>query len=415
LLLLWNNRVFVRMFAAYSLSTLGDWFDFIAVTMLLGYVWQADPMLMALLPLVYAGPGLVLGQVAGFLADRRNKLRLMIATDLCRALLTAAAVFAPDPAWLFGVMLLRSCAMAVNAPAQQALTRHVVPPEQLLRAASLNGTAYQLGKLLGPLLGGTMAAFVSPSACLIVNACSFLLSAAILSSAGNVEEARPTAAAQEERSGFGESWKEGWQILIRSRVLFASTLYSLIALMAVQLVDAQFVVILREKAPAHPELLGWKTSAIGLGALLTVTGLGRFREITAYGWVLGGGVLLIGGAFAWLGLYRPGSGIHWLLIAAFLAGVGTGLTSVGSAYLRQKETPKEAIGRVMGIFDSLTSAIFIAAPLLGGLLITAWGASLSFQRIGFLIAAIGAAGILLQRVIWGRRRTEAASVQVSAE
>lgn len=259
------------------------------------------------------------------------------------------------------------------------------------------------------------AAFVSPSACLIVNACSFLLSAAILSSTGNMEEARPTAAAQEERSGFGESWKEGWQILIRSRVLFASTLYSLIALMAVQLVDAQFVVILREKAPAHPELLGWKTSAIGLGALLTVTGLGRFREITAYGWVLGGGVLLIGGAFAWLGLYRPGSGIHWLLIAAFLAGVGTGLTSVGSAYLRQKETPKEAIGRVMGIFDSLTSAIFIAAPLLGGLLITAWGASLSFQRIGFLIAAIGAAGILLQRVIWGRRRTEAASVQVSAE
>ncbi|WP_255433465.1 hypothetical protein [Brevibacillus sp. LEMMJ03] len=65
--MLWNNRVFIRMFAAYSLSTLGDWFDFIAVTMLLGYVCQADPMLMALLPLVYAGPGLVLGQVAGFL------------------------------------------------------------------------------------------------------------------------------------------------------------------------------------------------------------------------------------------------------------------------------------------------------------------------------------------------------------
>lgn len=50
--MIWKNRVFTKMFAAYGLSTLGAWFDFIAVAILLGFVWQADPMTMALLPIM---------------------------------------------------------------------------------------------------------------------------------------------------------------------------------------------------------------------------------------------------------------------------------------------------------------------------------------------------------------------------
>ncbi|TGV17788.1 arabinose ABC transporter permease, partial [Mesorhizobium sp. M00.F.Ca.ET.186.01.1.1] len=48
--MLQKNKAFRTLLTAYGLSTLGDWFDFIAVAIFLGYVWEADPMTMALLP-----------------------------------------------------------------------------------------------------------------------------------------------------------------------------------------------------------------------------------------------------------------------------------------------------------------------------------------------------------------------------
>jgi MFS family permease len=185
-------------------------------------------------------------------------------------------------------------------------------------------------------------------------------------------------------------------------------------MMAIQLADAQLPVIFREKAPLHPEMVGYVVSAVGLGALLTVTWLHRQKELRSYGWILGGGVFLIGISFSWIALYQPDSNRYWMLVAALLAGVGTGLTTVGTNYLVQKETPREALGRVRGIIDSLTSTTFIIAPLMGGWLMTVWGPSLAFLRVGAGIAAIGLGALLLQRIIWGKRKTETAVVSEQA-
>lgn len=410
-----ENKTFRKLFIAYGFSTMGDWFDFIAVTILLGFVWKADPMTMALLPIAYAAPGILLGQFAGVLADRVKKVKLMMVTDLIRSGFTLLLLAMPDPLWFLIVIALRSCASVFNDPAQQAMTRHVVSPDQLLQATSLNGAVFQMGKLIGPLLGGTVAAFVSPAICLIVNACSFVLSAGLLFSLRKVEEREPSESPPKETASYRQSWREGWSLFLQNRILFTSVLFGLLALMVIQLADAQLVVIFREKVPGHPEMVGYKTSAIGLGALLTVAWLHRQKEIRSYGWVLGGGVLLIGVCFAWLGFYQPGSGKYWLLVAALLGGIGTGLTTVGTNYLMQKETPKEAVGRVRGIVDSLSSAIFIIAPLLGGLFINAWGASLAFQWIGGLIALIGAGAVIFQRLIWKRRAIESTGAAVPAE
>ncbi len=412
--MLWKNRIFMKMFAAYGLSTLGDWFDFIAVSILLGYVWKAEPMTLALLPLMYAGPGILLGQFAGILADRSNKLRLLIITDIIRAALTGLLLLAPDPVWLLVLICLRSSVRVFHTPAQEALTRHVVPTDQLLQATTWNGTVFQLGKVVGPLLGGTVAASVSPGICLIINACSFAVSAALLMSIRNVKQGAIDSAVNQRTMNLRESWKEGWKVIFHNRLLFASTLFSLTGLLAIQLVDAQFAVLFREKAPDHPEIMGWSLSAIGIGALVTVASLNRVKEIKSYGWLLGGGVFIIGVMFGWLGMFQPAWGVYSLLVASFVGGIGTGLSAVGSNYLRQKETPKEAIGRVTGIFDSLSSGVFIVAPLLGGVLITSYGVNVTFQTIGFIVAAIGAFGILFQRRIWRPQPADAKGLKVPA-
>lgn len=410
-----KNKAFRMLFFAYGLSTLGDWFDFIAVSIMLGYFWHADPMTMALLPIAYAAPGILLGQFAGVLADRGNKVRLLMGMDVLQGLFTLLLLAMPSPIWFLAVISLRSSASVFTDPAQQALTRKIVSPDQLLQASSLNGAVFQLGKLIGPLIGGFVAAFFAPAICLMVNACSFFLSAVLLFTIRRVEEKNGASeTSREEALSFRQSWTEGWNVFLQNRTLLFSTVFSLLAMMAIQLADAQFPVIFREKVPDNPEMIGYTVSVIGMGALLTVTWLHRRKEIRSFGWVLGGGVLLIGLCFLWIGLYQPGDGMYWLLAAALLAGIGTGLTTVGGNYLVQKLTPPEALGRVRGIINSLSSVMFIIAPLLGGVLITVCGASFAFSWVGFFTALIGSGAVIFQRLIWGKSKAPAAVISEHA-
>lgn len=413
--MLTENKTFRTLLFAYGLATLGDWFDFIAVAIFLGYVWQVDPMTMALLPIAYAAPGILLGQLAGVLADRVHKVRMMIAANLVQASLTLLLLAMPDPLLFLLVIALRSCASVFNDPAQQTLTRQIVAPEHLLQATSLNGAIFQGGKLIGPLIGGMVAAMVTPALCLIINAVSYLLSTLLLLTIRHVEKQLPRPASREKTISLRLAWKEGWTVFLQNRVLLLSSLFSLLAMMAIQLADAQFPVVFREKVPDHPEIVGYCVSVIGLGALLTITWLHRRKTIRSYGWVLGGGVLLIGTCFAWIGLFQPGDGIHWLLAASLLAGIGTGLTSVGTNYLVQKETPPHALGRIRGIIDSLSSATFIAAPLLGGVLMTWLGPAQTFLAVGLLVAAVGGGVIFLQRWIWGKPDAAVAATAASEQ
>lgn len=392
------------LFFSYGLSTLGDWFDFIAISILLGFVWKVDPMTMAFLPIAYAAPGILLSQFAGVLADRVNKVRMIMSMNTLQAALTLLLLAMPNPFWFLVVVALRSGASVFNDPAQQTLTRQIVPEHQLLQASTLNGAVLQLGKLIGPMLGGLIAAVFAPAICLVINAACFLFSNVFLFTIRKIEEQLPRPAAEEKPLPYRQAWQEGWRIFLQSRILLLSTIFIVMTSLAIQLADTQFPVIFREKLPNHPEMLGYTISVVGLGALATVSWLHRLKEIRSYGWVLGGGVLLIGIGFSWIGFFQPSAGMYWLLIPAILTGIGTGLTSVGSNYLIQKESPPQALGRVRGIIQSVTSATFIIAPLLGGVIVTVWGPSIAFVWVGLLISAVGCGAILLQRWIWGRKR-----------
>jgi predicted MFS family arabinose efflux permease len=402
-----KNRSFAILFTAYGLSAFGDYLDLMAVSILLGFVWKADAMTIALLPLAYAVPGIVLGPWAGALADRWNRRNLMIAADLVRGILTALLLFAPNAALLLGGIAARSAARVFHYPAQQAITRAVVPPDQLLRATSLNGAVFQLSKIVGPLVGASVSAAITPSVCLAINAACFVLSAALLLRipAGQGRSAVPAEAGAPRPDGGRGAWRNSWRLLLASRVLTVSIAFSLLGMGGIQLVDAQITVLLREIAPQRPEWIGWLVTAIGAGGLAGVAWLRRFRRLTAYGWLLGGGLTLIGILFAGAGMFRPGTPLGLFLIVAFIGGIGTGFTSTGMNYILQKETPPDAVGRMSGIYDSLGSVVFVAAPLAGGLLVGWWGASATFLFVGIAVGCIGLSGVGLRNVLWGKARS----------
>lgn len=390
------------MFAAYSLSTFGDWFDIIAIATLLGLIWKVDPVWIGLTPIMYALPGILFGQAAGVIADRVPRRSLMITADLLSCGLTVGLYVAETPYLIFPLLLLRSLAGVFNVPAQQSLTRRVVAEEQLLQAASWNGLVNQIAKIGGPLIGGALLVWLSPQACLLVNAVSFLISALILISTGRIEGDTASARENEVKRSFREEWREGWQVVLGNRVLLSTTIFGSFGMIAVVLIDFQTTVLLRDLYPGNTQLFGWCIATSGVGSVISITLLKRQKELRSYGWLFGGGYLLIGIGFAGNGLLEPGAAVGWLLAFSWLAGLGNGMWIVTGTYLFQKEPPKETIGRVNGIQNSISSVVLVTVPLIGGWQVQEWGASSAFFVNGCAVAVVGLIGVLFQAKIWSR-------------
>lgn len=437
-----RNRSFRLLFSAHALASLGEWFDAIAIQVLVVYRWGADPMMIALIPVVMALPGLLLSSLAGTLADRLPQARLMMLSDLAAACLTLAVLFAPGVAWLLPLLALRACASVFQLPAQQGLTRVIVPSDQLLQAASWNGLVGQGSKVAGPLLGAMLLVLLSPQLCIALNAVTRLCSAALLwplrglsskqavapsgmmtsdedrgqgyeqpfGEGTCIQEQGQSAPLQagidadestgQDEEGFLAQWREGWAYIVRTKRLLHTLIFGLFGIMAILMIDYQFATLLRTIYPGNESLVGWLISAIGIGAVAVIMVLNRMNHIGA-GWGLGGGYLCIGGAIAVLGVLPPGSPIWLLLVAGVLIGLGNGLYMVTQNYILQSETPAHLVGRIFGIQNTVLGAVMIGAPLAGGVLIQMAGPGLSFLAIGSVVGLLGVSGMLLQSMIWG--------------
>ncbi|SDE68171.1 Major Facilitator Superfamily protein [Fontibacillus panacisegetis] len=416
-----RNKVYMRVYSAYTAAAFGDWFDILAIQVLVGYRWQASPLMLALLPIANALPSILLGSVAGVAADRLNKLKLMRICDLFTAALTLLILLAPNMVWLFPILIVRAAISTLNVPAQQALTRSIVKEEQLLQATSLNGIVNQGSKIGGPLLGGLALSFLSPQWCIVLNACFRLSSYLLLWSVGkeavnSVEEGKKTSkSAEKQKESLSIIWKEGWSFIICSRLLLSSMIFGLIGALAIQMIDFQFTSLFRELAPDQESLLGWMVAASGAGAIIIILIINKMNREVRYGWRLGSGYALIGVSIGGLGLLPQDGSVLAVLILGFVLGIGNGIYMVTFNYCLQKETPPDLIGRVFGIQSTILGVVMIVAPLLGGLTVQAVGPARTFLSFGLVILVIGLIGILFGKLLWPASKTrngDSASGQV---
>ncbi|WP_223067316.1 MFS transporter [Paenibacillus caui] len=402
-----KNKVYSRVYTAYAAATLGDWFDSLAIMALAVYKWQSSPLMLALIPVAFALPGVLLGSISGVVADRFNKLRLMRLCDLLTALLTVVILFAPGMTWLLPLLTLRSALSTFSVPAQQALTRSIVREDQLLQATSLNGLVGQGSKIAGPLLGGTALLVLSPQWCILVNAMARLASYLLLLSVRNTGDTKAQATDEAARPiRFRTMWREGWSYLLGNRLLLSMMVYSLAGMVAILVVDYQFTSLFRALAPEKTYLLGYFIAATGIAAVLIMLVMGKMNRQSGYGLKLGGAYILIGVSLAGVALLQPGVSVVPVLILGLVLGLGNGIFIVTFNYSLQKETPPHMTGRIFGIQNTLLGVVQIGAPLLGGALVQASGPSRIFLVVGLIVMAIGTGGLLLGRLLWPAEETD---------
>jgi len=404
----WRNRIFTKMYSAYAISSFGDWFDAFAIEILVAFRWRADPYMIALIPVMLALPGILFGSFAGVIADRWKKVKLMMLADVAETLLTIFLLFAPGMYWLLPLLALRATMGVFRVPAHQSLTRQVVREDQLLKATSYNGLVNQFSKIAGPLLGAVALTLISPQLCILVNAITRFVSCILLFTLRHIDqnamdEKKQTESEatdhEEAKMGFVLLWKQGWEALVKSRILCSSFIVNMIVMLIILMIDFQFPTLYREIAPHNESLLGWMLASTGVGAFFTILILNRLDKVR-YGPGIGGGAALIGAALGGMGLLTMESSEVWSIILGFVIGIGNGLCIVTYNYLLQKETPEGMTGRIFGIQNMSTSTLMIGAPLIGGVLIHGMGVNKVFFWLGMVVLIIGIVCLAMQRVLW---------------
>jgi len=169
---------FRALWIAALASNVGYWMQNVGAVWLMTRL-SSSAVLVALVQTATSLPVMLVGLPAGALADVVDRRRLllvtqtwMLASAAALALLTLAGLATP---WLvLAFTFLLGLGNAVNAPAWQAVIPELVGPEQTSAAVALNSVQFNIGRALGPALGGLLVAVAGPEAVFALNALSFL-------------------------------------------------------------------------------------------------------------------------------------------------------------------------------------------------------------------------------------------------
>src|SRR4051812_10431382 len=197
-------REFRLLFSGQVVSNIGDWLDYLALAVLIAYVWEKGPGALAALAVVLAIPWIAVAPFSGVLVDRWPKKWVMIGSDLARAAVVTGLVFAPNLGTVLVLAFLKTTFSTFFMPAEQASIRRIVPEELLHQANSLSQFVMQATKVIGPAIGGLLVAATSPRFVFGIDAATFLVSATILSFMRPVE----TEAEAEEEGEQEGYWQE---------------------------------------------------------------------------------------------------------------------------------------------------------------------------------------------------------------
>ena len=382
------NRRFLLLWSAQVVSQFGDWLALMALFSLVTFRWQGTPGEVSRVLLFFALPMAVFGPVAGVFADRWNRKRTMISSDVLRAALVLLLFFADQPYQLYVIVFLMSTVSCFFLPSQTALLPAIVHKEELLVANALNAQAVQSIRILGPAVAGVLVAWAGERICFLLDSGSFLLSAALL--AGIRVQAAAPAAARGVASVFRELG-EGLRFLWTHATIRFVVLALTAALFAIGAFDALAAIYVRDVLGAHAELFGAIVALVGVGMIFGALLLGRFgQSIPRFRLVLGG----IAGIGVGIYMLAVTASVPATLASALLLGVAVSGVNVPAQTLMQEETPLHMLGRVSSTAAAMITAAQVVSIAAAGRLAEWLGILVLYQVLGAALVIMAVAGFL---------------------
>ena len=381
--------VFKALFIAQLASNIGTLMQSVGSAWLMGDL-GASPLLIALVPTASMLPVLLVGLPGGALADIIDRRRLLIGGQLwmlgCAAAL-AAMSFAGvvTPASLLALTFGLGLGSALTFPAFQAIQPDLVPTTELRQAIALGSMTFNVGRAVGPAIGGFVVAVAGPGWVFMLNAVSFLAIVGVL-----VWWRRPETVETMPAETFSGAMRAGLRYAAHSPtfrgVLNRVALFTLPA----AALQALLPVVVRDRLLLTSGGYGVLLGCFGIGAAIGAVVRPRLDERFHHDQLMLGSSVVLAGALVVVGTSR----ITWTIgVVMFLAGLAwaTALTSTGVAAF--SALPEWVRARGMGLY----MLVLAGTNALGS---AAWGVLAEISLTG---AHLIAAGALLLTLFAGRR------------
>jgi len=354
--LLKQRPQFRLLWLAQVISLTGDWFNTIAVVILINrYTDSATAV--SILFLTRSLPAFLFGPLAGVVADRFDRKTVLVLSNLLRVLVVLGYLVASDVWMIFALSGLQFFFSAFFEPAYAAILPSLVERDDLLTANTLGSITWSVMLTVGSVIGGLVAAALGVNAALLLDAATFALAAGIIFF---IQPQRPTIAASSEHNHF-RNFVDGLRYVRRNPEI--GLIATVKALAQMGSIDVMIVVYAARVFTVGKEgatTIGLLFAAHGLGAVLgPLLGdyLGDGNEIRLKKWISYGFVLVVAGWFVF--------GVAWSLPVAFagmvLRGMGGSINWTYSSVLLQMKVPDQFLGRVFGLdFTIFTLALSVS-------------------------------------------------------
>lgn len=376
-----RHRDFALYFSGLTVSQCGSWMEQTLTTWLL-YEITGSPVLLGIGGALRAIPIFVFGLLAGAVADRVDRRRLLLVTQGGSALTALGLGFVVATGQLevwhiYAVSVVNATLLTFDAPARRAMFTTMVPRSQLQNAITLNAAVFRIARLIGPSLAGILIVTTGPALPYFINSVSYLAIIVALLLIGTppiVDRVRGSLVAE---AVAGVRYTLGKPVL--ANLLLLESVHSLFGANT-----ALVTIVAKDVLHVGADGLGFLLSALAAGALLGTGALvmsgdverkGRSMMLSGYGYVAAFAV------FAWSHAFE--------LSALTLALVGFADTwwATMRNSIFQLQADEAYRGRTLSAFLLVGRGMAQTSQLQTGLAVEAFGPEIAATAGAALIAA----------------------------
>jgi MFS family permease len=381
-----KHRNFRLYFIGQLISFTGSWMTTTAQGWLV-YQLTGSKALLGVVAAAASAPMLVFATLGGWMADRYPKRSVIICTQISSMLLSlamAALVWTNivQPWQIIALAVLGGITMAFDMPARQSFVIEMTSREDLMNAISLNSSAFNCARIVGPSIAGLLMAHISIAACFLCDGLSFipviagLLLMRLPKKETQIASGRgPIGQALE---GFGYVWNH-------RRVFTILSLFTVVGIFG-----WSYSVLM--PAFAHDVL---HLGANGYGLLMAGSGVGALSAaltVASAGHLLPTRTMALGGVWIFsvaLVLFAFTRNLYVGVVLLAFVGFGLVLYFSTSNTVLQSIVPDEMRGRVMGIWALIFGGMIPLGSLEAGLVADLLGTPAT-MAVGALICALAA-------------------------
>ncbi len=333
-------------------------------------------------------PNIPFALLGGVIADRANRLKLLILTRICvSTLIFALAILRISDLldiWhVYAVVFLLGTIQGLNMPARQAIVADLVERDDMMNAVALHTMVNQTGQIIGPAAAGGIIELVGIGPTLLVNAGLYLSGIGFLLFITGLPRRSATKGVKLlAELGAGLQCVRSTPILLT--VIGMTLAFAFFALSFRQVMPA----IAQEVLEIGPGGTGLLLLAVGLGSLfgnLILAGLGDFRRKAG---LLMASVLLQS-VFLTLFAWSPWPWVSWVILL-FVGAMSFGFFVPLVVTLIQLNVPPELRGRVLSILGLAPAVHYLGAlPL-----------ALAANAISWPVAVTAGAALSMLVALW---------------